>query len=298
MAWKKIKHIFCPDHNYSWMQSHASYPCAEQIGASAFRVYFSCRDAANKSSIAYVDMDMGSLGVTAICTEPVLSSGETGTFDDSGVSMSSLITIGDSRYLYYLGWNIMVTVPWRNCIGLAVQKPGETEFVRQSKAPVLGIHDIDPFTLTYPFVLYDEGIYKMWYGSSLYWGPKVFDTRHVIKYATSPDGVTWTRSGHTCIDTAGGEEFAIVKPFVIRENGLYKMWYAYRDSSYHLGYAESENGLDWKRLDQEVGIGVSESGWDSEMVCYPFIFDYNGRRYMLYNGNGYGKTGFGIAAWE
>jgi hypothetical protein len=40
---------------------------------------------------------------------------------------------------------------------------------------------------------------------------------------------------------------------------------------------------------------VSEEGWDSEMMCYPYVFDHKGERYMLYNGNGYGKSGFGIA---
>jgi hypothetical protein len=34
------------------------------------------------------------------------------------------------------------------------------------------------------------------------------------------------------------------------------------------------------------------------MICYPFVFDHAGSRFMLYNGNGYGKTGFGIAVWE
>jgi len=53
--------------------------------------------------------------------------------------------------------------------------------------------------------------------------------------------------------------------------------------------------LRWKRKDREVGIDVSASGWDSEMIEYPFVFDHKGERYMLYNGNGYGKTGIGLA---
>jgi hypothetical protein len=34
------------------------------------------------------------------------------------------------------------------------------------------------------------------------------------------------------------------------------------------------------------------------MVEYPWIFDWQGRRYMLYNGNDYGRTGLGLAVWE
>jgi hypothetical protein len=43
---------------------------------------------------------------------------------------------------------------------------------------------------------------------------------------------------------------------------------------------------------------VSDSGWDSEMVCYPYVFKHNDNIYMLYNGNRYGLSGFGIARAE
>jgi len=42
-------------------------------------------------------------------------------------------------------------------------------------------------------------------------------------------------------------------------------------------------------------LSVSESGWDSQMVEYPFVFDHAGARYMLYSGNTFGQTGFGLA---
>ena len=77
------------------------------------------------------------------------------------------------------------------------------------------------------------------------------------------------------------------------------MWYSYRGNgdiaTYRIGYADSPDGVNWTRRDEEAGITVAENGWDSEMICYPFIFDYKSERYMLYNGNAYGKTGFGIA---
>ena len=73
------------------------------------------------------------------------------------------------------------------------------------------------------------------------------------------------------------------------------MWYSYRGSSYRIGYAESEDGVSWERKDHLAGISTSEDGWDSEMVAYAFVFDHRGQRYMLYNGNGYGQTGIGLA---
>jgi hypothetical protein len=76
------------------------------------------------------------------------------------------------------------------------------------------------------------------------------------------------------------------------------MWYACRGETYRIGYAESADGLSWKRHDAQAGIDVSEEGWDSEMIAYPWVFDHGGRRYMLYNGNGYGETGIGLAVLD
>ncbi len=123
------------------------------------------------------------------------------------------------------------------------------------------------------------------------------EVRHYynIKYAESMDGLYWNREGRVCIDYECEDEYAFGRPFVMRENGIYKMWYAFRGERYKLGYAESPDGLNWKRKDNEVGLEVSLNGWDSEMVEYPFIFDFKGERYMFYNGNGYGKTGIGLA---
>ena len=63
-------------------------------------------------------------------------------------------------------------------------------------------------------------------------------------------------------------------------------------------YAESPDGISWTRSPGAPGLDVSDEGWDSQMVCYPFVLDHGGRRYMFYNGNGYGRTGFGVAVLE
>ena len=139
----------------------------------------------------------------------------------------------------------------------------------------------------------------MWYGSNLKWGKEQHEMQHVIKYAESLDGIHWNRTNFIAINLEHPNEYAISKPFVLYEDNLYKMWYSYRANgvinTYRIGYAESKDGLNWTRKDEEVGIDVSEDGWDSDMICYPSILDYANKKYMLYNGNGYGRTGFGIA---
>ena len=48
-------------------------------------------------------------------------------------------------------------------------------------------------------------------------------------------------------------------------------------------------------MDDLVGIDRAEDGWDSVMIEYPFVYEHRGRKYMLYNGNGFGETGIGYA---
>lgn len=110
--------------------------------------------------------------------------------------------------------------------------------------------------------------------------------------------MNWRRDGIVAIDFADDNEYAISRPSVIRDGDNWKMWYSFRGQSYRIGYAESKNGRQWSRLDHTVGIDVSKTGWDSEMIEYPFVFDHKDQRYMLYNGNGYGSTGFGLAVLE
>ena len=88
------------------------------------------------------------------------------------------------------------------------------------------------------------------------------------------------------------------------------MLYSYRSllnyrsdttSAYRLGYAESDDGIHWDRTDERVGFERSATGWDSEMMEYCWLQPHQGEHYLLYNGNGFGQSGFGIArlaAWD
>lgn len=298
MKWHKLGQVFTPNNHYPWLAGYAANPVAVHQQDSLFRIYFSCRDKANRSHIGFVDVDLEpSPRVLAISDTPILTPGELGAFDDSGTSLACITLIKGQIFLYYIGWNLGVTVPWRNSIGLAIYNPEVGFFERYSPAPIMDRHRVDPYSLSYPFVLEDERLYRMWYGSNLSWGAEVEDMTHLIKYAESTDGVTWYREGHIAIPFKTEDEYAISRPFVLKEAGRYKMWYSYRrrKQTYRIGYAESIDGMQWERMDKQAGLDVSKTGWDADMICYPFIFDYGEKRYLLYNGNGYGKTGFGLA---
>ncbi len=299
MIWKKLGRVFVPDNHHSWMRTHAANTVTEHLKDDLFRVYFSCRDEDNHASVGFVDVDIKPpFKIIGVAEKPVLMRGEVGLFDDSGASLSCITHVGGKKFMYYLGWNLGVTVPWRNSIGLAIYNEATGKFEKYGKAPLLDRCEVDPYSISYPFVLKDRDLFRMWYGSNLSWGKEQKDMAHVIKYAESRDGIHWTREGRIALKFKNDREYAMSRPYVIKENETYHMWYSYRGDSYRIGYAESSDGLTWTRKDELAGIDVSSEGWDSDSVEYPFIFDHKGRRYMLYNGNGYGKTGFGLAVLE
>jgi len=301
--WRKLGRIFESKETHPLMKTHAANPTVLLLGDGLIRVYFSSRAADNKSSIGWAVFDLKNpeAGALEVSSEPVLSPGVPGTFDDSGVSMGCLDCGGEEVRLYYLGWNLGVTVPWRNSIGMAVSEDGGLSFSRFSQAPVLDRCHVDPFSISYPWVLREsDDRWLMWYGSNLSWGTGKTqqEMAHLMKVCASTDGVHWERNGQIALNFKGPEEYAMSRPCVIRDADAYRMWYSYRGSSYRIGYAESADGLQWVRRDERAGITVSTTGWDSEMVAYPCVFDALRQRWLLYNGNGYGFTGFGLAVME
>jgi hypothetical protein len=81
----------------------------------------------------------------------------------------------------------------------------------------------------------------------------------------------------------------------------YREAQGFRDQSskgYRIGYAWSEDLQNWTRADEQAGIDVSTDGWDAQMQCYPHVFECENKVYLLYNGNEFGRHGFGLAVLE
>ena len=300
MTWRKLGRVFEPSGELDWAKTHAANPVAEHVEGDEYRVYFSARDERNRSSIGFVRVRVADDGVEIVDVppEPVLRPGELAMFDDSGASVGCVVPVGEARYLYYMGWNLSVTVPWKNALGLAIsEKPGGP-FRRVSRFPVVPLDESDPYTISYPWILRENGRFRMWYGSNLRWGSEKRDMLHVIKYAESSDGVEWEKADRVVIDSSGPEEYAICKPCVVKDADCYRMWFCSRGEKYRIQHAVSDDGRVWTRLGRDEGIDVSPEGWDSDMIEYPCVFDHGGRRFLLYAGNGFGATGFGLAVWE
>lgn len=298
MKWEKRGRIFSPRGQYDWVQTHGMLPVADNIGDDLFRIYFSGRDVSNRSRIGYIEIDINDPGTILYLSEvPVLDLGKLGCFDDNGVTPTWMVTHDNKKFLYYFGWNKGSSVRAAEVSGLSISTDGGKTFERYSEAPIIDRTNMEPYTiLVISCVVIEDGVWRMWYDSADEWTNKELP-KYNIKYAESLDGIHWKREGIVSVDYIYPGESRVSRASVTKENGLYKMWYCYAIESggYKMGYAESDDGLRFYRRDHDVGIEVSPTGWDSEMVCYPYVFQHREQTYMLYCGNGYGKTGFGYA---
>jgi hypothetical protein len=299
MKWVK-KGLIIEPGKFDWMVSHAHNPFTQKLPSDIYQVHFAGRDKLGRAHGGYVKIDINNpANILYMTKKPTLDLGDVGCFDDCGVMPSCIVHHNGKKYMYYTGWTQQKVTPFSFFIGLAISRDGRKTYERYSKAPIFGRTYHDPYLTASPWVIIENGVWRMWYVSGTGWKIEQGNVKHYyhIKYAESKDGINWNSQGIICIDYKNSDEYAIARPVVFKENNIYKMWYCYRGGSdaYRAGYAESIDGITWIRKDDEVGIDVSDSGWDSEMICYPCVFEHEGRKYMLYNGNGYGKTGCGYA---
>jgi predicted GH43/DUF377 family glycosyl hydrolase len=299
MQWTKQGKIFGPPG------VHAQGPTA--LSRDGFlRIYFATRPQPNVSVPIYIDVDPDDpKKILATHNAPLLDLGGPGSFDEFGIIPADVIEHGDEVWLYYTGWSRSPSVSYILSIGLALSRDGGRTFKKAYPGPIVGRTKYEPFMAMAPCILREAGCWHMWYGSGI--GFHEIEGKHephyIIKYATSTNGVDWDQPNVACLEPRSASE-SNTRPGVIKMNGAYHMWFTYRGArdfrggknSYRIGYARSKDLLHWDRDDDCAGITVSEEGWDSAMVTYPYVIRIKDRYLMFYNGNGFGASGFGYAA--
>ena len=301
--WRKLGQLYVPQKTgrHPKLTSHAANPLPVHIEGDVYRIFYSGRDAQNRSSVGAVDIDIRCRTIITDHYEPVFEHGKPGSFYSDGVSIGSCYVLNGSLYMLFMGWQNPPFQHWRGDIGrLLVTEDLNLNLV--DSRPFVNRDSIDPLSLSYPWVqATSSGGFEMWYGSTLAWDAGNGEMLHVIQHAISADGESWIKNG-VAIPYEIGKAQAFSRPTVLLcENGEYEMWFSYRcgtGKKYRIGYARSSNKVNWVLDLASSGIYVSSSGWDSEMIEYPYIFRHRNQIYMLYNGNGYGLTGFGLALLE
>jgi hypothetical protein len=310
--WTKLGKLFDPaDHvTAGWMKAFAQSPSAVVL-EDRVRVYFCSRPEPDNegqylSYIAFVDLDRGDLfRVIGVSESPILSLGALGTFDEFGTNPVSVVRHREEVRAYYAGWTRCESVPFNAAIGVAVSRNDGESFARLGSGPVLSYSPDEPFLIGSPRVRLFADTWYLWYAAGKEWLPTLGKPEPVykIRMATSGDGLKWRKAGRDLIESRLGVHECQAGADVTLLDGRYHMFFSYRrgedykgsEGSYRIGYAFSDDRLEWSRRDEMAGIDVSDSGWDSETVSYPHVFSLDGDTYMLYQGNGMGRTGFGLA---
>lgn len=298
--WQKLGRLYAPTgpNRHLKLASHSANPLPVLLHGDVYRIFYSGRDASNRSSVGAVDIDIVRREIVTDHYAPFFEHGTPGEFYESGVSIGNCYEADGTRYMLFMGWQTPPGGHWRGDIGRLIVRADLT-LELDGSGPFMSTSVVDPISLSYPWVRRNEGgDFDMWYGSTIAWNAGNNEMLHVINRATSRDGHRWERHG-LAVPYSLGTAQAFSRPTVAgsQEYG-YEMWFSYRSGrgeKYRIGYASSRDNRRWELRLNDAGIDVSPSGWDSEMMEYPFVFDHQGERYMLYNGNSHGKTGFGLA---
>lgn len=303
--WKKLGQLYAPDPGVPQRTLYGILPTPQYIREKdAIRIYFAATGDDRIGRIFSLTVDAADpMRVLEPVGAPLVEPGPAGAFDDCGLNPSSIVTIGGVHHLYYIGYQRSVVSPYLLFSGVATSSDGVT-FERYSNVPVLERTSDEYIIRSAPTVIEEDGGYRAWYVSASGWEKMtrgIFAGRvmpvYVIRHARSADGLKWTADPGICIGPQSDDEFGFGRPWVVRNGSGYRIYYSRRTRStpYRIGCAESEDGLHWVRKDADVRMDVSETGWDSEMICYAAVITTKYGTTMFYNGNRNGETGFGCA---
>ena len=231
---------------------------------------------------------------TRVTNTPVIDIGSPGEWDAGWLNTGAIIKEGTVYKMWY-GGEEAPAGQWK--IGYATSSDG-INWTKYSENPVMSysqtweVEDICPAT-----VIKESGIYKMWY-----YAPSADG----IGYATSTDGINWTKYASNPVLIRGSlgnwDNELVSYPYVIKDNGIYKMWYTGSDTSkYRIGYAESLDGINWTKSLSNPVLDVGSSGeWDSNHILFPSIIEDGYQLKMWYSGwdgstqrIGYAKAAYG-----
>jgi len=300
LKWIKKGLVWGPDGSKSWARHSALQPTPLVLD-DRIRVFAGVRDDEGIGRVIFVDVDRRDPArVLRVADQPVLDIGEPGCFDDNGVVPCAAVRRDDGRiFLYYAGYQIPKKAKFLAFGGLAISTDDGESFQRYSEVPVVDRAPGEVLFKATHCVLFDEGVWKMWYsaGSGFIKTESGYPLpKYGTRYVESHDGIYPDGPGVDCF-VVDDFEYRHGRASVIRTGDLYRIFFVWANttSGLRLGYAESADGRRWVRNDAALNLEPSETGFDSRQLSYPNIVRAGDKFYLFYNGNDYGREGFGCA---
>lgn len=241
-----------------------------------------------------------------------LLAGTGGSWDEGSLDRGlAVLKIGTLYHMWYAGTNTGTN--WQ--IGYATSPDGISWTKQNSGQPVIS-HTLDaPWefnNISYPNVIYNDGVFEMWYAT----GAGDLPTRFV--YATSTDGITWNKPAdkNPVLDLGSSGSWDstwLSAPFVMKQGDYYRMYYSGTNGSqWRIGFAEMGTpptptptptpipislqpliilpglGASWNHENIILGINKPQADWQMT----PGVRVYDGLIKTLKNA-GYRDTGSG-----
>ena len=247
--------------------SHVQSPAVISLD-DRFRVFFCSRNLMDSfqgnfvSKLYSMELEKETFRVLKGPTEELINLGETGAFDEFGMTPVSVVNFRNYLYLYYAGWSRAVSVPYTAAIGLVVETDEDSlKFKRIFNGPVIPYDASEPFLMGSPRVkLFNNKLY-MWYVAGTKWDDSLGNPEptYKIRMARSDDGVNWTKVGQNLIADSMNVHECQAAPEVIRYRDGFLMAYSFRSNlrddpkrEYQIGLAYSSNLESWITLPAEL----------------------------------------------
>jgi len=234
-----------------------------------------------------------------------------GTFDEHGIFPFSPLKVNNKIYAFSTGWSRRKSVSVETGIGLLVSHDYGESFERFGDGPILSASLHEPYLVCDGFVRFFKDKYWLWYIYGTNWlqpaNQMEPERTYKITVTTSNSLFEWKTQnfGQIVPSRIGHLECQALPSVLINNDDDLEMVFCYRQTldfrknpqnSYKIGYAWSNDGKFWLRDDEKLNI--IRSNFDSEMQCYPHLVSTISGRFLLFNGNEFGKYGFGAAKFR
>lgn len=310
LNWRPLGQVFRVTGEHGW--THAQVPQVrknKEFGEILFAARRFDAGGSPMSEIRSIDLQAClALGSDCSASSLMLRHGPVGTFFEHGAMPGSVVRWEDQELLFFTGWSRSVSVPYRLAIG-KVRLDAPPKWEHNPIGPILSVSETDPYTQAQPAVFSLDGGLAMIYQSGYGWleSGGAREILYRLRFARLNAAGVWVPSPQFCVPKKFSNECQ-TSPTVLRtSNGNYVMYFGYRDGtgfrspgkrSYRIGCATSSNLARWVRQ-PDPDLGLSDDPideWASEMQTYPRFLMVDGKLFLLFCGNEFGKFGFGAAS--
>ena len=273
--------------------SHAANPVVIKIDRNLVRIFFNSRDKNERSSVYSIDFDLDRLRPIPDTLKVQFLLDPSDSYFKDGVSLGSHFQLDGLSWIGFMGWINPTFKHWYGTIG-KFQLNANLDFESIDEKPWFDLDNQDQTSLSYPAVYTSKNTMHVWYGTTLTWDGGNGEMIHILKEKVSKDYVRF-ESTNRMVEWEMGESQAFSRPSILKIHDHFLMAFSVRGNAtkYRIGFGLIEDSS--SVVKQICTFSTSSSKWESEMVEYPYLVAHGDSVFMFYNGNGYGKSGIGLA---